>query len=183
MRPWLRTKRHPAAGNNVVTNNPDRGSHASKYRRSPWTRHLAAGLTLLAIAQASPAMSAGPKPDFSFRSKVIEIDFVLDPKIKSERGLASVCVAEAKRTAAEARADAEKMYREWPVAFSGAPWANEQTYRLGPVIGNRYVNVLRSDYDLSGGTHGAAARYRAARRCAAGRRPGSCRSPRRRGDT
>jgi len=101
-------------------------------------------------------MSAGPKPDFSFKSKAVEIDFTLDSKIKSEPGLVFICLSEGKRWAAEMRADAEKMYRDSPESFTGGPWTYERTYKLGSVIGNRYVNVLESEWGFSGGNHSLA---------------------------
>lgn len=141
-----------------MTNSPDGDSYNdSKCRRALWTCNLAVGLALLAaMVPLSPAMSAGPKPDFAFKSKAVEIDFTLDPKIRSEPGLASTCLSEGKRWAAELRADAEKMYRDSPESFSSGPWTSERTYRLGPVIGNRYVNVLQSEWGFFGGNHSLA---------------------------
>jgi hypothetical protein len=109
------------------------------------------GVTACAVA-LGVAFAAEPKPDFSTKAKWVEASVFLDAKIKSDPALAANCLAEGKAWAAKNRADADTERKQGPELFSNA-WSFERRYDTRSVVGDRYVSVLRADYEYTGGAH------------------------------
>ena len=102
---------------------------------------------------ASAAVAAGPKPDFSFKTKTVEISFTLGDKIKADPALAADCLADGKKWATARRIDAEKMHKDSPESFSNGAWTFERTYSVRSVINGRYVSIVMGYYEYTGGAH------------------------------
>jgi hypothetical protein len=90
---------------------------------------------------ASAAVAAGPKPDFSFKTKTVEISFTLGDKIKADPALAADCLADGKKWATARRIDAEKMHKDSPESFSNGAWTFERTYSVRSVINGRQAAI------------------------------------------
>ena len=115
------------------------------------------GIAVLAGAvacMAAPGIArADPKPDFSFKTKALEASVTLDAKIKADRALAANCLAEGKKWAEKNRADADKERKQEPDLFRNGHWTMERSYELRSVVDGRYVSIVRSDYENTGGAH------------------------------
>lgn len=103
-------------------------------------------------AELGIAFAAEPKPDFSVKTKWIETSVILDAKIKADPALAANCLAEGKAWAAKKRADADKERRQDPELFRNA-WSFERKYQTRSVVHDRYLSIVRSDYEYTGGAH------------------------------
>lgn len=98
------------------------------------------------------AFAAEPKPDFSVKTKWIEASVILDAKIKANPALAANCLTEGKAWAAKNRADADRERRQDPGLFRN-PWSFARKYETRSVVGGRYLSIVRSDYEYTGGAH------------------------------
>jgi hypothetical protein len=98
------------------------------------------------------AFAAEPKPDFSIKTKWVEASIILDAKIKADPALAANCLTEGKAWAAKNRAEADKDRKRYPGAFGNA-WSFERKYMTRSMLGDRYVSIVRSDYEYTGGAH------------------------------
>src|SRR5207244_3800831 len=58
-----------------------------------------------------------------------------------------------KKWATARRIDAETMHKESPESFSNGAWTFERTYSTRSVVNGRYVSIVRSDYEDTGGAH------------------------------
>jgi hypothetical protein len=107
----------------------------------------------MAVALASSAFAAEPKPDISISDKATDITVTIDPALKKHDGLYANLLAEGRRMAAKWRARADKERRENPDFFSGGRrWYLERNYHQRSAIG-RYVSITRYDATYSGGAH------------------------------
>jgi hypothetical protein len=100
----------------------------------------------------APAFAAEPKPDFTIKTKWLEATVILDAKIKADPALSANCLAEGKAWAAKNRADADKERKKYPGPF-GNPWSYQRKYDVRAVAGDRYVSIVRGDYEYTGGAH------------------------------
>ena len=99
------------------------------------------------------AFAAEPKADFSIKTKALDASVTLDAKIKADRALAANCLAEGRKWAEINRADAEKERESDPELFRNGPWTMERKYETRSVVDNRYVSIVRDDYEYTGGAH------------------------------
>jgi hypothetical protein len=117
------------------------------------TRTLRTCLTVLLAAVAFQAFAAEPKPDFSIRTKSLEASVFLDAKIKADPALAANSLADGRKWAETNRADAEKERKSDPELFRNGPWTMERKYETRSVVDDRYVSIVRNDYENTGGAH------------------------------
>lgn len=99
------------------------------------------------------ACAAEPKPDFSIKTKALEASVFLDAKIKADPALAANSLAEGKKWAETNRADADKERKSDPELFRNGPWTMERKYETRSVVDDRYVSIVRADYEYTGGAH------------------------------
>lgn len=99
------------------------------------------------------AFAAEPKPDFSIKTKALEASVFLDAKIKADPALAANSLAEGKKWAETNRADADKERKSDPELFRNGPWTMERKYETRSVVDDRYVSIVRADYEYTGGAH------------------------------
>lgn len=103
---------------------------------------------------ASSALAAAPKPDFSFKNKIVDISVTLDPSVKTNPALAADSLKEGQAWAAKCRAEAKAGTKETPAAFPpGQPWTYQRTYQVRSVVAGRYLSVVRSDYMDTNAAH------------------------------
>jgi hypothetical protein len=107
---------------------------------------------LLSSLSISAAIAVEPKPDFSIKTKWVEASVFLDAKIKADPAVAANCLAEGKTWATKNRADADKERRQDPDLFRNAS-SFERKYETRSVVDGRYVSIIRSDYEYTGGAH------------------------------
>ena len=117
-----------------------------------FTRRLAFAGAIACAAALAPALAAEPKPDFSFKTKWVEVSVILDAKVKADPALAANCLAEGKKWAEKNRADADKERKQEPELFHNA-WSFERKYETRSVVDGRYVSIVRADYEYTGGAH------------------------------
>jgi hypothetical protein len=109
---------------------------------------------ILAIGLATSASAAEPKPDYAFKTKLLDMSVILDPSVKKNPALAADSLKEGKAWVAKQRADAKSAMKEVPAAVSaGHPWMYERTYQVRSVVANRYISVVRSDYMDTNAAH------------------------------
>jgi hypothetical protein len=122
-------------------------------RNLAFARALALVGAIACAAALGPALAAEPKPDFSIKTRSIEASVILDAKIKADAALAANCLAEGKAWAAKNRVDTDKKRKHDPELFNNGPWTMERKYETRSVVDGRYVSIVRSDYDNTGGAH------------------------------
>ncbi|UTD29915.1 DUF3298 domain-containing protein [Bradyrhizobium sp. WD16] len=110
---------------------------------------------LFAIAVVTTPAGAEPtaKPDITLKTKAAEISVSVDAAIKADPALAANCLAEGKRWADKHRGEAEEAHRDDPKIFPKDGYGYERNYVTASVVGDRYVSLLRKDYEYSGGAH------------------------------
>ena len=118
-----------------------------------FARRLGFAGAIACAAALGPALAAEPKPDFSFKTKWVEASIILDAKIKTDPALAANCLAEGKKWAEKNRADADKELKSEPELFRNGPWTRERRYETRSVVDDRYVSIVRTDYEYTGGAH------------------------------
>ncbi len=106
-----------------------------------------------AVACAAAANAAEPKPDVSIKTKAIEASVILDAQIKADPRLAANSLAEGRKWAEKNRADADKERKQDPELFRNGPWTMERKYQTRSVVDDRYVSIVRTDYEYTGGAH------------------------------
>ena len=107
---------------------------------------------IASIAALGATFAADTKPDFSIKTKPVEISVTLDAKIKADPALAADCLAEGKKWAAARKAEADKERKQYPDLFSNA-WSYDRKYETRSVVAGRYVSIVRGDYEYTGGAH------------------------------
>jgi hypothetical protein len=117
-----------------------------------FARRLAFTGVIACAAALDPALAAEPKPDFSFKTKWVEASVILDAKIKADPALAANCLAEGKAWVTKNRADADKERKQDPDLFRNA-WSFERKYETRSEVDGRYVSIVRTDYEYTGGAH------------------------------
>ena len=122
-------------------------------RNLAFARTLALVGAIACAAALGPALAAEPKPDFSIKTRSIEARVILDAKIKADSALAANCLAEGKAWATKNRADADKERKQEPELFRNGPWTMERKYETRSVVDGRYVSIVRTDYEYTGGAH------------------------------
>jgi hypothetical protein len=122
-------------------------------RNVGFARTLALAGTVACAAAFGPAFAAEPRPDFSIKTKALEASVILDDKIKADPALAANCLAEGKKWAEKNRIDADKERKQDPELFRNGPWTMERKYETRSVVEARYVSIVRSDYEYTGGAH------------------------------
>jgi hypothetical protein len=122
-------------------------------RNLAFARALALVGAIACAAALGPALAAEPKPDFSIKTRSIEARVILDAKIKADSALAANCLAEGKAWATKNRADADKERKQEPELFRNGPWTMERKYETRSVVDGRYVSIVRTDYEYTGGAH------------------------------
>ncbi|ABD87314.1 DUF3298 and DUF4163 domain-containing protein [Rhodopseudomonas palustris] len=110
-------------------------------------------IALAALALLTPAFAEDAKPDFAIKTKSIEATVLLDGPIKADPALAADCLAEGKRWAEKARADADRERKQTPDMFRDGAWTVERKYDVRSLVKDRYVSIVRSDYISAGGAH------------------------------
>jgi hypothetical protein len=109
---------------------------------------------LTASLVAAPALAAEPKPDYTLKTKTLEISVTLAPAIRANAALAADSLKEGKAWAARQRADAKSAMKEVPAAVSADhPWTYERTYDVRSVVASRYTSIVRSDYMDTNAAH------------------------------
>jgi hypothetical protein len=125
--------------------------------RSAASATFARGICLVGVlacfAVADAAAAAEPKPDAAIESKAVQVKIFLDDKIKADPALAADCLAEGRKWAEKARADAERERKASPDMFRNGAWAYERKYRTRSVVAERYISIVRDDYTDTGGAH------------------------------
>jgi hypothetical protein len=108
----------------------------------------------IAAALAAPAHAAQPKPDYAFKTKLLDMSVILDPSIKQNPALAADSLKDGKAWVAKQRTEAKSAMKEVPAAVSaGHPWTYERRYQARSVVAGRYISVVRSDYMDTNGAH------------------------------
>jgi hypothetical protein len=93
------------------------------------------------------------EPDYSLKTKNVEITVSVDKALKSYPGLATNCLAEGKAWAVKMSAGADQGRHDDPAAFrDGTKWSYDRDYSLRSAVGY-YVSVVRSDDTFEGGAH------------------------------
>lgn len=110
---------------------------------------------LFAIALLTTPAGAEPKskPDIAIKTKAAEISVSLDAAVKADPDLAANCLAEGRRWADKQRSEAEEARRDDPKFFPKDGYSYERNYVAASVAADRYVSLLRNDYEYSGGAH------------------------------
>lgn len=99
------------------------------------------------------AYAAEPRPDFSLKTKAVEVSIFLDAATKADAALAADCLAEGKTWAEKNRSEAEASRKEDPQLFRNGGWMFERKYATISTVDGRYVSLTRSDYMNTGGAH------------------------------
>jgi hypothetical protein len=110
------------------------------------------GLAGAFACAATLAFADDPKPDFSIKTKWVEASVSLDTTVKADSALAANCLAEGKKWAEKNRADADKERKQDPGLFRNA-WSFERKYLTRSVVDERYISIVREDYEYTGGAH------------------------------
>ena len=118
-----------------------------------FTRTIGLAGVIACAAALGTALAAEPKPDFSINTKALEVSVFLDAQIKADTALAANCLAEGKKWAEKNRADADKEFKSEPELFHNGPWTRERRYETRSVVDDRYVSIVRGDYEYTGGAH------------------------------
>lgn len=110
---------------------------------------------LLALAFVTTAAGAEPKakPDIAIKTRAADISVTLDATIKADAALAANCLTEGRRWAEKHRTEADEARRDDPKFFPKDGYSYERNYVTASVVADRYVSVLRNDYEYSGGAH------------------------------
>ena len=108
---------------------------------------------MLVLSGSCESSAAEPKPDFAIKTKALEAGVFLDATIKSDPALAANSLAEGKAWAEKNRANADQERRSEPELFRNGPWTMERRYETRSVVDNRYVSIVRGDYEYTGGAH------------------------------
>jgi hypothetical protein len=116
-------------------------------------RMLGTCLAVLLATVTLRAFAAEPKPDFSVKTKTIEISVTLDASIKADPALARNCRAEGKKWAAALGAVAVKTNGESQESFGSGVSTYDRTYSIRSVVNGRYVSVIRGEREYTGGAH------------------------------
>jgi uncharacterized protein YndB with AHSA1/START domain len=101
----------------------------------------------------APSLAAGPKPDFTLKTKSLDASVILDATVKADPALAAGCLAEGRKWVAANRVDAEKERKDSPDMFRNGAWTFERSYDTRSVVAGRYVSIVRNDYTNTGGAH------------------------------
>jgi hypothetical protein len=116
-------------------------------------------LTTLAAAAVALTVSAALaepkiKPAIRIDTRAVEIEVSVDPYLRSFPGLATNLLAEGRRFANKARAEAAKEFKTNPDWFTeGRRWSYSRNYGFRSSVVGRYVSVLREDSVYAGGAH------------------------------
>lgn len=110
-------------------------------------------LFILVLSGFCDRGAAAAKPDFAIKTRAIETSVSLDAKIKADPALAANCLAEGKRWAEKNRANAGKQRKEDPGLFRNGPWTMDRNYETRSVVDGRFVSIIRTDYEYTGGAH------------------------------
>lgn len=109
---------------------------------------------LVVCSLAVPANAAEPKPDYTLKTRNLDISVILAPAIKANAALAADSLKEGKAWATRQRTDAKSAMKEVPAAVSaGHPWTYERKYEICSVVAGRYISIVRSDYMDTNGAH------------------------------
>jgi uncharacterized protein DUF3298 len=115
-----------------------------------------AAVAMVAFAltwQAFAPQARADEPDYSLKTKNVEISVSLDKALRSYPGLAANFLAEGKAWAEKMSAGADQGRHNDPGAFrDGMKWSYDRDYSLRSAIGY-YVSVVRSDDTFEGGAH------------------------------
>jgi hypothetical protein len=115
---------------------------------------VAAALAAVAVVLAFPALAAPkPKPDIAFRNKAAEVTVIIDPALKTAPALAANLLAEGRRWAEQRRSDADAARRDEGNSFPRDGYSYERRYQVASTVADRYVSILRNDYEYTGGAH------------------------------
>jgi hypothetical protein len=117
------------------------------------TRTLGTCLTVLLATVTLRAFAAEPKPDFSIKTRTIEISVTLDARIKADPALARNCRADGRKWAAALGAEAGKTDGVSSEAVSNGVSTFDRTYSMRSVINGRYVSIMRGEREYTGGAH------------------------------
>jgi hypothetical protein len=110
---------------------------------------------LFAVGLLTAPAGAEPKakPDIAIKTRAAEIGVSLDATIKADPALAADCLAEGRRWAEKQRREADEARRDDPKLFPKDGYSYDRNYVTASVVANRYVSLLRNDYEYSGGAH------------------------------
>ncbi len=115
-------------------------------------------LAAFAFVIGLPAMPANAEPDskpvIELKTRAAEISVTIDDKLKAYAGLAADLLAEGRRFADKARAEAEADFKSHPGDFRGDKrWTYDRVYTFRSFVADRYVSLLRDDGTYAGGAH------------------------------
>jgi hypothetical protein len=116
------------------------------------SRTIGLASAIACTAAPSAAFAAEPKPDFSIKTKTVEVSVILDAKVKADPALAADCLAEGRKWAAARKAEADKERKQDPDLFRNG-WSYDRKYETRSVVDGRYVSIVRGDYEYTGGAH------------------------------
>lgn len=115
------------------------------------------GTALIAAALALPVPAGAQdraKPDYTLRTKLIEVSVTVDASFKKFPDLYENLLAEGKRDAAKWEAGARTDKKKYPEMFrDDRRWQYDRGYSERSVVTGRYVSIVRSDYMDTNGAH------------------------------
>jgi hypothetical protein len=115
-------------------------------------RRIALVGTVACFAVAT-SFAAGPRPDASIKTKLVEASVFLDDKIKADPALTADCLSEGKKWIDKNATEAEAARKQDAVLFRNGRWTFERKYTARSVVNAHYASIVRSDYMNTGGAH------------------------------
>jgi hypothetical protein len=111
---------------------------------------------LLALPCIAPALAAEPKPDIQLKAKYTDVTVFFDAAIKSDAPLLTNLTAGSKAWATKTLkelAEQRKEMNDLSADIRNRPWESERTYAQSSLVADRYVSIIRADYNYAGGAH------------------------------
>lgn len=113
-------------------------------------------VALTSLLFGGATLAADRKPDILLKAKFTEVSVSFDDAIKAEAPLLKNLTGASKTWAAKMLKELleqRKDLGDLPADIRNRPWEAERSYGQSALIADRYVSVIRSDYNYTGGAH------------------------------
>lgn len=113
-------------------------------------------VALTSLFLGGAALAAEPTPDIQLKAKYTEVAVFFDAAIKADAPLLKYLTSASNGWTAKTLkelAEQRKEMRDLPADIRNRPWESERSYTQSSPVAGRYVSVIRSDYNYTGGAH------------------------------
>src|SRR5262245_8307256 len=129
-----------------------RGRRRSNLHWEKFMTLVSRALCATALTATLLASAAMARPQVSVTTRAAQITVEVAAPLSRHPGLLDDCVAEGRRWAAKARAEADEEYRTNREFFTGGRrWTYQRDYAFRSLVGGRYVSIVRTDGTYTGG--------------------------------